>query len=316
MDYIESGTSVQTKNFGNSAKALLAKSYTASSVTNGSIKPSNISEPSITGPLKNNANISKQISIQVHKPVLLSGPVIRIKPALSRFCGGEKHAIVFQQLKYLSRSISVGDEHRVGKRISLTRLQRQIPFLTRRWLIEVLAVLEDKKFIEIHRTNGVNVYVPTSDLDTLLGDDDELFHAAEGRHLIIIPTLAKSIGLRTAIVLQQIHVRVYQGDGSNFFIHSLEEWHSENFPFWGIATVKRIFSKLKKLGLIFVRRYTRADDGFVHSYRVNYLCLATLLGLPIPQAANPHNKHPKDPWDQDWENWTNPVTLVMQKDIK
>jgi len=316
MDYIELGTSVQTKNFGNTAKALIAKSYSATSATNGSTKPNNLSEPSIGESNKKSSNNSKQISIQVHKPVLLSGPVIRFMPALSRFCGGEIHAIVFQQLRYLSRSITVGEGHKVAKRISLTRLQRQIPFVSRRWLIKVLAVLEDKKFIEIHRTNRVNVYVPASDLEGLGIDPDMELDEAEIRCLIIIPTLAEIIGLKKAIVLQQIHIRIYQGDGSIFFIHSLEEWHSENFPFWSISSVKRIFSELQKLGLIFVKKRIRADDGFVHAYRVNYMAVATLLGLPIPEIENPFIEHPKDPWDHAWNDWTNPVTLVMQKDIK
>lgn len=258
----------------------------------------------------------KPIEIQVHKPALLSGPVIKFIPALTiYFNGSERHAIVYQQLSYLSRDIQAGDEWVKGKRISLTRLHRQLPFISRRWLIKVLKDLEESELIGVERTRRVNVYIPKCSTEELANLAAQSLPKAYLSNYIVLPTLAHKIGLKDAIVLQQIHIRNHEGDGSAYFIRSLEQWHSQTFPFWGIATIKRIFSKLRKLNLLFVRPYRREDEGFVNSYRVNYTGVAEILGLLIPNVENPYEPNPNDSWDKNYLEWTNPVTQKKQIEL-
>lgn len=260
----------------------------------------------------------KPLEIQVNKPVLLSGPVIKFMPGLAdHFLGSVLHAIVYHQLAYLSRDMQVGDVWIKAKRISLTRLQRQLPFVSKRWLIKVLKDLEESEYIEVAQTQRVNVYIPKYSPDDLADHADESIPPCYLSSYIVLPTLAHKIGLKEAIVLQQIHIRNHEGDGSAYFIRSFEQWHSQTFPFWGMATVKRIFSKLRKLNLLFVRPYRREDDGFVNSYRVNYIGVAEILGLPIPHVDNPFDPDPDPnyPWDKHWQEWTNPVTQQKQGDL-
>jgi hypothetical protein len=265
---------------------------------------------------KQASGAAKPLEIQVLKPVLLSGPVLKFIPGVAWVLGGDLQAIVFHQLLYLSRDMSVGMGWEKGRRISLTRLQRQLPFIGRRRLIQVLQDLEERGYFKVERTRRVNVYFPQISIDVLLkAAAAETESQAFLSNYIVIPTLAEKIGLKNAIVLQQIHLRTRGEEGTNFFIRSLEQWQAQTFPFWGIATIKRIFAKLRALNLVIVRPYRREDDGIVHSYRINYVGLAELLSLPIPQVENPFVQNTKDWWDKQWESWTNPVTLIMQSKL-
>jgi hypothetical protein len=255
------------------------------------------------------------IEIQVRKPVLLSGPVIKFIPALAVLFNGGVHAIVYHQMAYLSRDTQVGEKCVKAKRISLTRLQRQLPFVSRRWLIKVLKDLEESEFVEVERTRGVNVYIPKFSIEELVNCPVQSIPKVYLSDYIVLPTLAHKIGLKEAIVLQQIHIRNHEQDGSVYVIRSLEQWHSQTFHFWGVATVKRIFRKLRNLNLLFVRPYRREDEGFVNSYRVNYIGVAEILGLLIPNVENPYDPNPKDSWDKNWQEWTNPVTQKKQIEL-
>jgi len=65
--------------------------------------------------------------------------------------------------------------------------------------------------------------------------------------------LAKLIGLNESIVLQQIQywLKINEKAGRNFrdgyywTYNTFEEWQ-EQFPFWSLSTIKRIFAKLEK----------------------------------------------------------------------
>lgn len=176
--------------------------------------------------------------------------------------------------------------------------------------------LERCEVIRAHRTGRVNVYVPIYSVTSLIAAAAEVLPKAISNNYIVIPSLAEKIGLKAAIVLQQIHIRIHKEDGSTYFIRSLEQWHSETFPFWGAATIKRIFVFLRKLNLIVVKPYRREDDGVVNSYRVNYIGVAELLGLPVPNVENPYEQDPKNANDKSWQNWTNPVTLLKHGDVQ
>ena len=71
--------------------------------------------------------------------------------------------------------------------------------------------------------------------------------------LLILPTLAQTIGLEEAILLQQLHFRLtHQGqerDGKLWYCQSYTSW-AKQLPFWSESKIKRLFLKLEKEGFI------------------------------------------------------------------
>lgn len=116
--------------------------------------------------------------------------------------------------------------------------------------------------------------------------------------LLISPTLAtiSDIGLNGAIVLQQIHYWMcvnYEREAINskaphmhldrvWAYNSIRDWRNNNFPFWSISTVTRIFDKLIKNHYILVT--TEFKFPGVHPadrtkwYSLNYDYLLYRLG--------------------------------------
>lgn len=95
--------------------------------------------------------------------------------------------------------------------------------------------------------------------------------------LMVLPELAKQIGLNEAIVLQQVHYWLSKSDkvqdGHKWVYNSYEGWHKQ-FPFWGIATVKRAFTSLEKQGYLISANYNKAGFDKTKWYRINYEKLA------------------------------------------
>ena len=101
----------------------------------------------------------------------------------------------------------------------------------------------------------------------------------------VIPSLAKAIGLNEAIVLQQLHYWLENKknpgrmvDGEKWVYNTYEEWH-ENFPFWGVSTIKRIFTALEERGLIITRQFDKGKYDRTKFYRIDY---AAFLSLNVP----------------------------------
>lgn len=74
--------------------------------------------------------------------------------------------------------------------------------------------------------------------------------------LLVMPTLAVAIGLKEAIILQQLHYwlgnkdssgrhTAHLHDGEYWVYNSYEKWHQTNFPFLSIATLRRKFDRLE-----------------------------------------------------------------------
>lgn len=97
------------------------------------------------------------------------------------------------------------------------------------------------------------------------------------RPLVVIPELAVVVGLNNAIALQQVHywVRINQRADKNFRVgyywtyNTYEAWR-EQFPFWSISTIKRIFMELEADGLIVTGSYNRLPIDRTKWYRINY----------------------------------------------
>ena len=246
--------------------------------------------------------MTKLLELQVRKQAMLSGSVILLRPIWALSFGGVAEALLFQQLFHRAGGLDgVLDPRPV--RLSYTRLRKLLPFFSRRWIIEIVCRLEGRGAIEVTRGSRVNVY--SIRLDYLSGQLPEITQQNKAA-MLLFPELARKVGVLEAVVIQQIHIRHHDCDGSVWVIRSFKQWHSDVFMFMGLATVKRLFSKLEKLGWIFVKPY-QTETGIVNSYRVDYLKIAEVLGIPVPSLSAPKKKS----WDgnSEWDDseWTNPL---------
>ncbi len=242
-----------------------------------------------------------EIEIRLNKETMLSGHVLTLSPSYVLLLGGIAEALVYSQIEFLT----IDKKNNGGRkpvRISYSRLEStHFPFYGRRWIINIIARLETLGVIAVTRTGRVNlieIREATYDQDPPSIFDgeaasalmDELSNTTSGfASMQVSVRLACKVGVTEAIVLQQIHIRHHGKDGSYWVIRSLEQWHSNVFMFLGLSTVKRIFSHLKMLGLIFVEKHL-GEDGVVNCYRVNYIRLAELLEIDVPKSVPPASK--------------------------
>src|SRR5260370_42640619 len=72
------------------------------------------------------------------------------------------------------------------------------------------------------------------------------------RPLVLLPSLAKAVGVNGAIVIQQVHFYLVDPnngrihDGEHWIFNSYEQWQRNDFPFWSPITIRRIFCDLEK----------------------------------------------------------------------
>jgi len=103
---------------------------------------------------------------------------------------------------------------------------------------------------------------------TLLLDDQPL---------VILPQLAVAIGLNESIVVQQLHYWLEKSenvhDGYKWVYNTYEDWR-EQFPFWSESTIRRIITKLEKIGIIVSANFNRSKIDKTKWYRIDYDKLA------------------------------------------
>ncbi|WP_137728110.1 hypothetical protein [Lysinibacillus sp. SGAir0095] len=106
--------------------------------------------------------------------------------------------------------------------------------------------------------------------------------------LLILPTLAKKVGLNEAIILQQIHywnqISKNVREGHIWVYKTVEEWHIE-FPFWSKSTIERTLKRLEDQQLIVVGVYNRMKYDRTKWYRVNYEIIEQLFETPVCQVV-------------------------------
>ena len=108
-----------------------------------------------------------------------------------------------------------------------------------------------------------------------MGAESRLLY--DERPLVVIPELAVVVGLNNAIALQQVHywVRINQRadrnlrEGYYWTYNTYQDWQ-EQFPFWSISTIKRVFLELENEGLIVTGNYNRLPIDRTKWYRVDY----------------------------------------------
>lgn len=244
-----------------------------------------------------------ELQIQLGKKALLSGKTLLLRPFLAVHFGVAQ-ALLTTQVMFLSKQIVHQGVNLNAARISYTRLQKHLPFFSRRWIIATVRSMEKKGVLEVIRTGRVNILAANGQADV----GEEHPSPSAGAIMLVFPALACAVGLHEAIILQQIHIRCCEYDGSMWAIASFRRWHSDILPFFSIATIKRLISKLREAGLIHVTDY-HSEDGVVNRYRVNYLNLAKVLGVPVPAVEAPPAEWNSD----DWINPLYPIKLSCQK---
>ena len=99
--------------------------------------------------------------------------------------------------------------------------------------------------------------------------------------LIILPSLAKAIGLNEAIILQQVKYWETREsgkvvDGRRWVYNSVPEWQNQ-FPFWSFDTVRRALKSLRDLGVLDCQKLSDNPFDKTLYYAINYQQLATVV---------------------------------------
>lgn len=104
--------------------------------------------------------------------------------------------------------------------------------------------------------------------------------------LVVLPSLAKKIGLNEAIMLQQIHFwltrKPHEKDGRQWIYNTYAEWATQ-FPFWSESTIKRTIRSLEKKGLIITGNFNKAKFDKTKWYTIDY---DKLEDLSSPSGQN------------------------------
>ncbi|MED3717323.1 DnaD domain protein [Geobacillus thermodenitrificans] len=91
--------------------------------------------------------------------------------------------------------------------------------------------------------------------------------------LVILPSLAKEIGLNEAIILQQFHYWLQESnnerDGQRWIYNTYEDWQKQ-FPFWSVTTIRRTIKKLENQGIIVSDNLNSMKIDKTKWYRIDY----------------------------------------------
>jgi len=143
--------------------------------------------------------------------------------------------------------------------------------------------------------------------------------------LIILPSLAKTVGLNEAIVLQQLHYWLQQStnirDGYKWVYNTYEDWQKQ-FPFWSTRTLKRIITGLEKKGIIVSANYNQISIDRTKWYRIDYEKLdmwhvhSDKLARRKGQVGTTHSDKLSPPITREYtENTTEKVVVVNPFDF-
>ncbi|PEY62569.1 hypothetical protein COJ41_18485 [Bacillus thuringiensis] len=141
--------------------------------------------------------------------------------------------------------------------------------------------------------------------------------------LIVLPSLAVEIGLNEAIIVQQIHYWLqksnHEYDGRKWIYNSAEEWKKQ-FPFWGIATIRRTFTKLENSGLLLVGNYNKLKIDRTKWYSIDYKRLSNPSNQNDKMATNQNEKldmlNMIKPLPETTQRITETTSNINVKDVK
>jgi hypothetical protein len=105
-------------------------------------------------------------------------------------------------------------------------------------------------------------------------------HLFNENPLVVNPSLAAAIGLSESIVIQQMQYWLKKSTnkikGQSWIYNTYDEWALQ-FPFWKPETIRKIFSKLRKMGLIKSEKLSKNKWDKTNWYTINYQILDETL---------------------------------------
>lgn len=129
--------------------------------------------------------------------------------------------------------------------------------------------------------------------------------------LQVLPTLAVLVGLKQAIVLQQLQYWLNNKDkrhkpfirNDRRWVHNTyEEWQAENFPFWSVSTVRRTFADAESSGLVMSEQFDLPSGDPRKYYTINYEKLESLVNPSDQDEQNPSVQNEHKPSVQPEQN--------------
>jgi len=135
--------------------------------------------------------------------------------------------------------------------------------------------------------------------------------------LMVIPSLAKKIGLNEAIILQQVHYWLNPSFNQNFIegkywvYNSYPQW-LEQFPFWSVITVKRAIQSLEKSGLLIGKQLHKNRFNKAKWYTIDYGKLAEIENKSEPHTPNAKNGERARPYET-LENNSDTLENITEK---
>ena len=111
------------------------------------------------------------------------------------------------------------------------------------------------------------------------------YYLIDGTQIPVLSELAQVVGLNEAIVLQEVYYwckvnkreRRPTHDGYYWVYNSYREWHANHFPWWHYDTVRGIFSKLEKDGLLVSGNFNKSKMDRTKWYRINFPVLESTI---------------------------------------
>lgn len=122
---------------------------------------------------------------------------------------------------------------------------------------------------------------------------DGSIHLSAKRPITVDVDNAITIGLNESIVLSQLRYWIEDTtsgevvDGERWVYNTYEGWRKSNFPFWSVATIRRVFSSLEDMELIKSRDdLNPKGSDRTKWYTVNFSHSAYGQGVSRPSAQN------------------------------
>lgn len=117
----------------------------------------------------------------------------------------------------------------------------------------------------------------------------------------------------SAIFLQKLHYCLQSGEAQviqqrKYFYHSYEQW-AKTLGTYSPSTIKRIVSKLKKVGILVVKKLSQNKWIQTNFYSINYRKISELL----KESTEPANAETED--HNQAESPTLPLSKLMKKGL-
>ena len=109
------------------------------------------------------------------------------------------------------------------------------------------------------------------------GGDDMSMYLFDEQPIVANKALARALGLKEALVLQQINywIEINKKSGKNYHdekywtYNSIRAWQENDFDYMSVDTVKRTFAKLEKAGYLLVGNYNKDPRDKTKWYTIN-----------------------------------------------